>query len=129
MDQRLRAMEKRCRSRGGDCPCPVGSCQAREELERRLSAVLHKLSIAQASRDSLINRIRRITTPPAGLREDFSFDPQKTPVMVFDGEEGHFGYEGDDGEFIDVDEWPFDQEFVWADDCERLGIRVEVAWW
>jgi hypothetical protein len=46
--------------------------------------------------------------------------------MVFDGVDGHFGYEKPDDDWEEAD-WPFNESLVWPDDCERHGIRVEVA--
>lgn len=68
---------------------------------------------------------RRLTTPMATLREGFKFDERYEPVIVFDGDEATFGYEDEDGEWIEANVWPFNEGFVWYDDCERLGIRVE----
>ncbi|MES2793194.1 MAG: hypothetical protein V4719_26530 [Planctomycetota bacterium] len=45
------------------------------------------------------------------------------PVMVFDGEDASFGFENDTDDRIEA-AWPFDQDFVWFDDCTRNGIEV-----
>lgn len=115
---RLRVMANHCRKRGGDCDCP-GDCKA-------VIAVGQELCKAITDRGEAENRVRalegihkRLTTPPATLREGFTFHEGLTPVMVFDGDEACFGYEDADGEWIEAN--------VWADDCERLGIKVETA--
>lgn len=124
MRARINALARRCRTRGGDCPC-VRGCDAVRQIETELIAVRAEESNIRKSREWLESTKRRIETPPATLAEGFVFDKRYEPVMVFDGNEGTFGYEDQDGEWIDCDEWPFQQNFIWPDDCERHGIRVE----
>lgn len=126
MDARLKAMAKKCRNRGGDCPC-VGRCEAIRAIEVAIGAVVAEERRLQRERETMENAIRRLNTPPAKLKEGFQFDPRYQPVMVFDCGDAYFGYEDENGEWIDCEDWPFDPsvETIWQDDCERHGIRVE----
>jgi hypothetical protein len=81
----------------------------------------------QRQRNQLENLKRRLQTPPATLRDGFVFHSELQPVMVFDGDVAVFGYEDAVGEWVETDDWPFNETFVWQDDCERRNIRVEVA--
>jgi len=123
-ESRLKAMIRNCRNRGGECPCGW-TCQAVDEID----AALLDLEIERHKIESRIKQLedcrRRLTAPPATLREGFTFLPGLQPVVVFDGGEATFGYENSDGEWIESNSWPFSQESVWYDDCERHGIRVE----
>lgn len=50
------------------------------------------------------------------------------PVAVFDGDGVCCMWENDTtDDIIDFKEWPFDQDFVYTEDAERLGFRVEPA--
>lgn len=118
------ALAKRCKTRGGDCPCP-GACQAIKALDaERAKAEREQVRIGRQI-ESIDNQIKRLSTPIAKLREGFEFDNRYTPVIVFDCPQATFGYVDDDGEWIEANCWPFDQDYVWADDCEANGIRVE----
>lgn len=124
MDTRLEAMAKRCKNRGGDCPC-IGRCQAMDAVDRELGSVAIVEREVKQNRERLESMRRRISSPMATLKHDFVFAPNLDPVIVFDGEDATFGYENRDGEWIEQNAWPFNEDFVWADDCERLGFRVE----
>lgn len=126
MDGRIRAMARKCKNRGGDCPCVLG-CEAIKAIGTAMESLAREERKLQDKRERLENQLRRLNTPPAKLRDGFKFDPRYQPVMVFDCGEAHFGYEDENGEWIDSEEWPFDPsvEFIWEDDCERHGIRVE----
>lgn len=124
MSERLKQLAAKCKKRGGDCPC-VGEClalklayaeqdKARAEI-RGLQEHVHWLDVVAL----------RLQSPPATLRSDFTFDTRYTPVMVFEGGDGQFGYEDGTGEWIESNEWPFNEDYVFPDDCERFGIRVE----
>lgn len=64
-----------------------------------------------------------VCTPLATLKEGFKFREGLTPCVHFDFDEAHFGYEDDDGEWHDA-EWPFNEDRIYPDDCEKLGIKV-----
>ena len=119
---KLEAVLGRCKQRGGDCPC-VSGCQALDFVHARRD----ELNLARIDIDREIARLdnqrRRLESPMANLVVDIRRDGLE-PVMVFDGDEAIFGWEDQDGEWNEGD-WPFDREWVWPDDCERLGIRVE----
>lgn len=121
---RFTNLTKRCRKRGGDCPCHRDECAAAEAialaiLEREAAKRDLDNDIAELKRAEL-----RLKTPPATLRDGFTFDPRYQPVMVFDGDAATFGYENQNGDWIETNHWPFNEAWVWGDDCERLGIRV-----
>jgi hypothetical protein len=124
MEAKLNAVVKRCKKRGGDCPC-IGRCQALDEVDRELGAVSWQELDLKQKRKRLEDTRKRLTTKPATLRDDFHFDPNLQPVIVFDGDEAIFGYEDEDGEWIEQNTWPFNEDHVWPDDCERLGFRIE----
>jgi hypothetical protein len=120
---RIEVLAKRCKKRGGDCPC-IGRCQAMDEVDRELCGVAIAEREVKQKRERLESMRRRLGSPMATLKPDFVFDPNLQPVIAFDGDEATFGYEDSDGEWIEQNIWPFNEEFVWADDCERLGFKV-----
>jgi len=124
VDAKLEAVVKRCKKRGGDCPC-IGRCQAMDVVDRELGGVSIEEREVKRKRELLEAVRRRLASPMATLKPDFVFDPNLNAVIVFDGDEATFGYEDRDGEWIEQSVWPFNEKYVWADDCERLGFRVE----
>jgi hypothetical protein len=80
----------------------------------------------QRQRERLENLKKRLKAPPATLKDGFTFASHGEPVMVFDYGDASFGYERSEGEWKEGD-WPFNESTIWPDDCERHGIRVEVA--
>jgi hypothetical protein len=125
MTDRIEAMAKHCKNRGGDCQCR-GPCQAIIETERELQSLSVQQVYLQRQRERLENLTKRLKDPMATLKDGFTFEKRGEPVMVFDGENSEFGYEDTDGEWTEAD-WPFNESGIWPDDCERHGIRVEVA--
>jgi hypothetical protein len=124
MEAKLEALAKRCKNRGGDCPC-IWRCQAIDAVDRELGSAAIKEREAKQERQRLETIRKRLKSPMATLKKGFEFEPNLKPVMVFDGDEASFGYEDSKGEWIDANIWPFNEKYVWADDCQRLGIRVE----
>lgn len=124
MDAKLKALAKQCKKRGGDCPC-IGRCQAMDAVDQELGAVAIQEREVKQKRERLESVRQRLASPMATLKPDFVFDPNFQPVIVFDGDEATFGYEDSDGEWIEQNVWPFNEDYVWADDCERLGFCVE----
>lgn len=121
---RLEQLAAKCKRRGGDCPCEIG-CEAEKACDGELSRLLHERQEADRRFRYVENILRKVQTPPATLRAGFTFRDGLTPVMVFDGDEACFGYEDANGEWTEANVWPFNESYVWADDCERHGIRVE----
>lgn len=121
---RLLAVANNCRVRGGSCGC-VGLCKALALAEHRLTELFRQRSEIQKQIDATENLQRKVRAKPASLREGFRFREGLEPVIVFDGGEATFGYEDSSGGWIESGEWPFAETYVWPDDCERLGIRVE----
>lgn len=126
MFERISAMAKNCKKRGGSCPC-MGKCQAIGAIDNALADIASKQRELGFQKSHLESIGRRLLSAPVNIKEGFRFDPDMTPVVVFDGEEAIFGYADDAGDFFPEDVWPFDQEYIWQDDCERLGIDVEVV--
>jgi len=124
LDFRIKQLSKKCRNRGGDCPCR-DRCQAVDAINEALRELETKRKLIDREIDDFERTRRRLTTPMATLREGFTFDERYEPVIVFDGDEATFGYEDKDGEWIEANVWPFNESVVLYDDCERLGIRVE----
>jgi hypothetical protein len=102
-------------------------------INDRLLKIASEQSELDHEKKSLRNTERRLTTPLATLKEGFKFQFSLSPVMVFDGDEASFGYVDEDGDWVDGPEhcngndwpWPFNEQYIWPDDCERFGIRVE----
>jgi len=122
---RLRAMAKHCRSRGGDCDCYGATCKAVTAASQRLCGLIGQKQDVDRGIRNTEAILKRVQSPMATLRDGFKFREGLTPVIVFDGDDATFGYEDKDGEWVECNEWPFNESFVWADDCERHGIRVE----
>ncbi len=121
---RIRVLAKLCRNRGGACGCTIG-CKAVEVAQEREDHLRRKL-VGLKKEIAEVERIqKRLNSPMATLRDGFQFIEGLTPVIVFDGDEASFGYEDADGEWVESNTWPFNEGFVWHDDCERHGIRVE----
>jgi len=96
-----------------------------DAVDRELGGVSIEEREVKQKRERLESVRRRLASPMATLKTGFVFAPNLQPVIVFDGDEATFGYEDDDGEWIEQNVWPFTEDYVWADDCERLGFRVE----
>lgn len=124
MRDRQKAMAKACKKRGGSCPC-VSGCKAIESINVSLSLLNCKAVEIKREIDELCRARSRLNTKPATLKDGFEFRDCARPVMYFDGDEAHFGYEDESGEFTNEDEWPFNEESIFYDDCERFGIDVE----
>lgn len=120
----LNAVAKTCRTRGGTCDCR-GPCMAITLATERLNSLERERREVELEIAKTEDVLRRVQTSPARLRDGFKFKEGLTPVIVFDGGEASFGYEDANGDWECSGEWPFAEAFVWPDDCERLGIRVE----
>jgi len=125
MNTRIETMAKRCRNRGGDCQCR-GPCQAIVAVITEIQQIANQQVELQRQRERLENLKKRLKAPPATLKDGFTFASHGEPVMVFDYGDASFGYERSEGEWKEGD-WPFNESTIWPDDCERHGIRVEVA--
>lgn len=121
---RLRVLTRLCRNRGGTCDC-AGPCKAVEVAAARVFVLMGEQRKIQAECGKVENMLKRLSTPMATLREGFKFKEGLTPVVVFDGDEASFGYEDENGDWVEDGEWPFNESYVWSDDCVRAGIRVE----
>lgn len=121
---RLKEMASQCRTRGGTCDC-AGECQTVTALSLELIKASRAERDATDRREAVERQIKRMSSPIATLRRDaLAACPQGyRPVMVFDGEDAIFGFENDDDDRIESD-WPFEEEYVWFDDCTRNGIEV-----
>lgn len=85
-----------------------------DNLRIRINELREKLK-------TFTNSIERLKTPLATLKEGVIIEDKH--FVVFNGEDAVFGYyQGDD--FIE-EPWPFNQEYIWWDDCDNLGIRWE----
>ena len=128
MSTRLQAMAKRCKRRGGDCSCKGQWCEALREAEKEIRWLTGKRVELDQQIEELEHIKERLETPMATLREGFTFKPGLTPVVTYNGGDSYFGYEEDGGEWLEDDgePWPFNEEIVWSDDCERHGIRVRM---
>lgn len=124
MDSRLQVLAKQCKRRGGNCPC-TGLCQAACAVDQELASIAIAERELRDRRQQLESLRRRLSSPLATLKADFKFEPGLDPVIVFDGDEASFGYEDANGDWIERNEWPFNEDYVFGDDCERLGFRVE----
>ena len=123
----VEVLASRCKNRGGDCPC-TWHCQALDEVDRQIGSIRIEENKLKHRREGLESLRKKLTTPMATLKDGFVFDPNLQPVIVFDCNEATFGYEDSEGEWIEQDGvWPFNEDYVFPDDCERFGIRVERA--
>lgn len=125
---RINALVNRCRLRGGDCPCFL-DCQAICVIDEKLGQLELKRRDIERAVLHLQNERSRLTSPPARVKVGFKFDGRYEPAVVFSENNAEFGYISKTGAWISSDQWPFDRETVWPDDCERLQIRVELSKW
>jgi len=85
------------------------------QLVRRYQTRLESIERLQRMADSPLAKLTQELSPPEGYNT----------VAVFDCEEVSFYYENEDtGDMIELP-WLFDQTYIWPDDCEAVGIRVE----
>ena len=111
---RMRAVAKQLRRNGGD------NQTLREyvaKLQRAAVKAERKAKNAQMLLDMAASPVARLKQPidcPEGFE----------PVCVFDCGEASFFFEDENQEVIEMD-WPFVESFVYPDDCEHYGIRVE----
>lgn len=122
--KRIDVLIAKCKKRGGDCPC-TWRCEAISEICVKIDENKNIINGLHNENDTLTRIKDRLETPMATLKDDFKFDSTKgDPVMVFD-DGCVFGYENANGEFVESDDWPFNQRYVYPDDCTRNGIRPE----
>lgn len=70
---------------------------------------------------------RMAMTPPAKLITKLDPPEGHRTVAVFDSEDVAFYYmDGEDENLIEIP-WPFDNQYVYQDDCEAAGIEVVIA--
>ena len=122
---RLDAALKRCRTNGGDCPCPAGQCEAlgllqteRRELTRRLETV-----------DKKIAWLEHI---PCTVKAGWVMPPKPdgdyfAAVINDDGWHPHWYSETEECDYVEITgeaAWPFVEETAYADDWVRLGFEI-----
>lgn len=115
------AMAKKCKRRGGDCPCD-DTCQAMDLLQKEVANI-------QYHQRDLQFEIARLSTPPATWRDEASRncpDPAFFHAVVHHtGDSWAWGWEDEDGEFYEADsQWPWVEDFAYADDWRRQGFEV-----
>ncbi len=122
---RITAMVSKCRKRNGDCPC-LNQCEAEKLIDKAMQKMDQYKKNIDLKQRRYENLKLMINTPVATLKKDFKFREGLTPVMYFDTDEAHFGYVDQDGEWVeDCEEWPFEENYVWPDDCVKNGIQPE----
>lgn len=123
---RIRAMLKRCKNRGGDCPCRDG-CQVVDLIyeEKR------KLEKRQEVLNDLLQAARH---KPCTVRSDWTMPP--TPAGNYraavynDGGEWlpHWTSKTEEDDYLDFPpggfSWPFVEDTAYAEDWERLGFEI-----
>lgn len=106
-------------------------CQAKQALEQELEQLRRQSAKIESEIKWTEKQAERAITPIASIRDDYvtACPEGYQPVMVFDGGgDAYYGYDKQEsGDWIDANTWPFDQDYVWHDDCEKNGIRVEIA--
>lgn len=127
MKDRTRILAEQCRSRGGACPC-VNVCAAMTAIDDELCEKSRARSALLAESRHLTNAKKRLKAKPATVDPNFVWGAPEgwRPVIVFDGDDAEAGYECD-GEYEAYGSWPWDQTYIWWDDCERNGVHWEVA--
>ena len=106
-------------------------CKAKAAIEQEVDRLRREASKIESEIRWTEKQLERSITPIAKIRDDYvtSCPEGYEPVMVFDGGgDAYYGYQNrETDDWIDANTWPFEQDFVWHDDCEKNGIRVEIA--
>lgn len=121
---RIHAMISQCKNRGGSCNCRSG-CKAATAAQLAISRKKDDLKQAELAFQRAEALLVHLESPPLTFTEGFVPDPAKQYVVYMDGEDSDFGHLDADGEFVSDEIWPFDPEWIFADDCKKLGLIVE----
>lgn len=124
-DGRIRAMIKRCKNRGGDCPCK-DECQAVALIyeEKR------KTDRRQEVLDDMLAAARHV---PCTIKPGWTMPPKPDgdyrAAVIGDGEwVPHWTSDTEQVDFVDFPpgdfSWPFVEDTAYAVDWERLGFVV-----
>ena len=95
-----------------------------------LSAEVHQLmNETQRRHDDEMHEIttlaKLLVTPPAKFKDGFVLaPPEGYRAEAFLDEGWILSYVNDDGDIIEID-WPFECDYVFAQDLEELGFTVE----
>ena len=116
---RLKAIAKRIR-RG------ESSAEARQVLAFALGKAAGDRAAAERHEKMIAELVKMSESPLAKLVKPLNPPEGYESVAVFDGDGVSFMYENcETGDTIEIAAWPFDKNYVWPDDCEAAGIRVE----
>jgi hypothetical protein len=95
------------------------------DIDAELSRVERDRSEADLKIE-VLNSLREILLQPqVKIKSDYCFKAGYKPVVIFDNDEVTFAYKDSNEEYEEA-EWPFDQNYITDEDCERLGIEFEV---
>lgn len=122
---RVFAMTRRCRRKGGGCPCDPLECLAERELKRLRHDAAKQLGRIE-------HTLEWLNHEPSTVRDDWK-RPEKPDgdyqltVYQDDAWYLHWHSETEDIDYIEITgdaAWPFVQDTAWAEDWERLGVAV-----
>lgn len=104
---------------------------AQHNLASKLDSLLAPLQAEIRQTKTMCDRIvalkKQVVAPLVNLKPDFVLAPPPGYVaaVYFDIDEAYAMYtNAETGDVINID-WPFDVDYVYEDDCERLGFAVE----
>ncbi len=118
---RLKAMIKRSRMPG---ECSLKVCA---EIDKMIGDIHSEMEPYKHELRQLELLRGKATTPKCSLLKPLLAPKEGLePVAVYDGEGVQFYWcDENDEEMIEFKEWPVDREYVWTEDLEELGFRVE----
>lgn len=130
---RLEAIMKRCRTRGGDCPCG-SKCKAESLLMEQREALDTEMSRLKREIDQVDRDLKWVRHVPCTVRETWT-QPAKPDGGNYRLAVHHTGdgwwphwYDPDAQvdclELDDDHQWPFVEELAYGEDWEAIGFEV-----
>ena len=130
---RLEQILKRCRRKGGDCPCGGRPCEAVDAVEQAIEDERGAIRLAESEIRRFESTLAWLNHEPCKVRSDWKM-PDKPPgdyhATVCNEGEGwspHWYSETEDNDCIEISgdaAWPFVEQTAYAEDWEKLGFEV-----
>ena len=124
---RVNQMIRRCKRKGGDCPCSnknilgVVYCEAEKLLSEEYELLTRRIKEVEKSLAYLTHKpctINGWKMPPKPEGDYVAC------VILDDGWYPHWYSETEQVDYIEMNTWPFVEDVAYAEDWEKIGFKV-----
>lgn len=108
--------------------------QARNNIDKRsktshalhdaLNTIEHEIKVLGYRKEEVNKLLTKLNAPKATLTKPLDIPDGYKPYVYFDTYGSEFHYMNEETTDIICCDWPFDQEYVYAEDMAELGIGV-----